>query len=71
MSATVEAENERATQWICETEPVCQSLPSPDDGGECTCQRVDGTDHCDACLAPMIEIDFETGERVPAMGASA
>lgn len=56
---------EHFTQWICESEPACKCLSAPDDGGECVCERIGGTgEYCDLCLAPMIEIDVDTGNRV-------
>lgn len=61
---TAEAENERFTQWICETQPVCLCIEGPNDGQECVCQREDGKSACSGCEAPMVEIDFETGDRV-------
>lgn len=53
---------ERFTQWICETQPACLCIESPLDGNECAC---DGEGACSVCEAPLVHIDFETGERVP------
>jgi hypothetical protein len=69
---------DRQTQFICETDPDCLCLGGEpgtethnddrtiDFGGECLCVVSVVDEICSVCKAPMVEIDFDTGEKVRA-----
>jgi hypothetical protein len=56
------------TQFICQSQPFCLCVGRENEWDECCCsgsvQTSDG--RCTGCEAPLILIDFETGEPVAA-----
>lgn len=59
------------TQFICETEPTCLCVPEGSDNAwdECDCFQEDQPNlfkTCAGCGAHLVEINFETGERIAA-----
>lgn len=54
------------TQWICMSKPHCRCIGAPNEWDECCCTPVVRDSRtkrsCTTCLAPMVLIDFETGE---------
>ena len=57
------------TQLICTSQPFCVCAGGPNKWNECCCVKIDNRimDHkCRFCGAPLVEIDFETGEEVKA-----
>ena len=57
------------TQLICKSEPFCKCVGHVNEWDECCCTgNVVGCrdDICEACGAPMVLIDFATGEEVKA-----
>lgn len=59
------------TQLICESEPACLCVPEGSDNtwNECDCfdqEQGQLFPQCAGCGAPLVEINFETGERIAA-----
>jgi hypothetical protein len=61
------------TQFICQSQPFCLCVGHPNEWDECCCSASAQTKdvRCVGCNAPLILIDFDTGEPIAPEAAEA